>query len=105
MEDIIAAVLDIEHEAQGIINKARETANNIKAGAKDETEKMRIEYTERMNRRILKMQQKEDIYCSSKIRQLEEKCAAAEKSLDEKYEKNKEKWLDMLVSFVFGDLK
>ena len=105
MEDIITAVLDIEHEAQDIINKARKTAELSKERTKNEIEKLSLDYETRVNEHILKMQQNEERYCVLKLEELQKNCRETASLLDEKYENNKEKWVDMLFSYVFGDLK
>lgn len=102
MEDLIMKIIDIEAQAQEMIKDAKTADENLDADIKTETDKLHKDIANKAAAKAVTIKQLEDGEAQKRIEKIRERTDADIASLNEKYNKNKDEWVERIVSNIVG---
>ena len=103
MEEIIRRIIEIEDKAQEIVHDARDAEKNLDKRVEAEDKRLAKAIHEKAENRCRKMRETEQEQVSGKITLIKSRAQEQLKELEEKYDKNKEKWVDDMVRHIIGE--
>ena len=102
MEELIMRILDIEDRAREVISDARKADRELELRIKDDGRKLQSDIERKMeikNADLLRIEQEDAERQIKKINDETEKSLA---ELEEKYEKNRDRWVDEIIANIVG---
>ena len=100
MENLVISILEIEKKAGAILGEALKIKSRLPDSIKEDTQKLKDEYTKRAQKRIDTIRQSEDEYLrQEKSRILEEKQNKID-VINQKFGQNLNKWVDKLCKNI-----
>ena len=102
MDELINQIMDIEHEAQNIIEGAREAREALSGRIERDSIKMRNDIEAQARRKNESIKQIESDETQKKLGEINTETESALNALNEKYSTNKDKWVDAIVQGVIG---
>lgn len=102
MEDLIMKIIDIEDKAQEVISDAKKADRELENRIKTETEKMQTDIVKKMKAKNVTLKQMEDDEAQKKIETIAVNTERHLSELEEKYNRNKDKWVNEIVENIIG---
>lgn len=102
MEDLIMKIIDIEDRAKEVISDARKADKELETRIKDETRKLQSDIEEKMEAKNVTLRKMEQDDADKKIETINAETARHLSELEEKYKKNKDKWVNEIVESIIG---
>ena len=100
--DSIQTVVQIDKNARQKVSDAQKEAEDILKNAEDKKQEMFESYRLRAETRLSKVQEAYDEQAKEEIAEIEHRKLAAYAELDEKMNKNKEKWENQIFLSITG---
>ena len=102
MEDLIMKIIDIEDRAQEIISDAKKADMELQERIKAESKKLEADIEKKVEEKNVTVKHLEEEDADKKIAKINEELSKNLSGLDEKYEKNKDKWVSDILSDIIG---
>ncbi|MDR1537913.1 MAG: hypothetical protein LBU32_07940 [Clostridiales bacterium] len=102
MENVIQELLQIELEANELVNAVVDEKRHLKERIAKMAESVKSEINQRTLETITKMYEAEHIESSQKISEINRKSQAWMSSLEKSYQQNRAKWEDDIVKKIIG---
>ena len=102
MEDLIMKIIDIEDRAQEIIRDAKKADMDLDERIKNEANKLHDDIEKKVEEKNITVRHIEEEHADKKIAKINEKLEKNMSDLDKKYEQNKEKWVNDILSDIIG---
>lgn len=102
MDDLITKILDIEDRAQEIIADAKKADAELDGRVDEQTKYMETDITRRAEVKNAFLKQREEDEAAEKIARINSETEKNLAALQKKYEENKEKWAEKIVSEITG---
>lgn len=103
MEEMIAKIVEMDKKAREMNEKAQKTKLNYENEVLLTKEKIKTDYLERANKRILINQQTAQKRADEKLAGITEKNQAVIQKLEKSYAENGDKWVNEIVERVVGN--
>ena len=102
MEDLIMKIIDIEDRAQEVIRDAKKADRELDERIRDDSRKLQDDIARKVEAKNVTLKQIEEDDAEKKIAEINESMEKHLSELEEKYQKNKDKWVDEIVSNIIG---
>lgn len=102
MEDLIMKIIDIEEKAQEVIKDAKKADLELESRIKDESRKLEDHITRKMEAKNVILKQMEEEDADKKIETITGNMKRHISELEDKYNKNKDKWVNEIVENIIG---
>ena len=102
MEDLIMKIIDIEDRAQEVIRDAKKADRELDERIRDDSRKLQDDIARKVEAKNSTLKQMEEDDAEKKIAVINEAMEKHLSELEEKYEKNKDKWVDEIVNNIIG---
>ena len=102
MEELIMQIIDIEDRAKEVISDARKADRELETRIKDETRKMQNDIEEKMEAKSVTLRKMEQEDADRKIKTINADMERHLSELEEKYQKNKDKWVNEIMENIIG---
>lgn len=102
MEDLIMKIIDIEDRAQEVIRDAKKADRELDERIRDESRKLQNDIARKVEAKNVTLKQMEEDSAEKKIDLINESMEKHLSQLEEKYEKNKDKWVNEIVENIIG---
>lgn len=102
MEDLIMKIIDIEDRAQEVIKDAKKANAELDSRIKNETRKLETDITRKMEAKNAALKQMEEDDADKKIETIAADTEKHLSELEEKYNANKDKWVNKIVENIVG---
>lgn len=102
MEDLIMKIIDIEQKAQEVIRDAKKADSELDGRIKNDTRKMQEDIVKKMEAKNASLRRIEEEDAEKKIAEINADTKKHLDALEEKYNANKEKWVNEIVSGIIG---
>lgn len=102
MEDLIMKIIDIEDRAQEVIRDAKKADRELDERIRDDSRKLQDDIARKVEAKNITLKQMEEDDAEKKIAVINEAMEKHLSELEEKYEKNKDKWVDEIVNNIIG---
>ena len=102
MEDLIMKIIDIEDRAQEVIRDAKKADRELDKRIRDDSRKLQDDIARKVEAKNVTLKQIEEDDAEKKIAAISESMEKHLSELEEKYQKNKDKWVDEIVSNIIG---
>ena len=102
MEDLIMKIIDIESKAQEVICDAKKADSELDARIKNDTRKLQEDITKKAEAKNASLRRLEEEDADKKIEEITAETKKHMDSLEAKYNANKEKWVNEIVSGIIG---
>lgn len=102
MEDLIMKIIDIEDRAREVISDARKADKELETRIKDETRKLQNDIEQKMENKSAALRKMEQENADRKIIAINAETERHLAELEDKYEKNKDKWVDDIMANIIG---
>ncbi|MGN0106575.1 MAG: hypothetical protein ACI4A5_02605 [Hominilimicola sp.] len=102
MEDLIMKIIDIEDRAQEVIRDAKKADRELDERIRDDSRKLQDDIARKVEAKNVTLKQMEEDDAEKKIAVINEAMEKHLSELEEKYEKNKDKWVDEIVQNIIG---
>ena len=100
--DMISRIVAAEHNARALVQQAKEKESHLQEDLDGDLARMRESYLERARHRLSLVEQEEQAAAAESIQRWDQKLEEALSAVESSYEKNKERWVDTLVSMIVG---
>ncbi len=102
MEDLITKIIEIEDRAQEVIKDAKKADRELSSRIRDDSHKLQDDIERKMQAKNVTLKQMEEEDADKKIEAINSRMRKDLSELEEKYEKNKDKWVNEIVSGIIG---
>lgn len=102
MQDLIMKIIDIEDKAQKVIRDAKKADNELENKIAKDSEKLGSDIAERVRIKNAALQKLEEEEADKKIEAVNVALQKQLAELEEKYNKNKNVWIEEIVSGIIG---
>ena len=102
MEDMIKQILDMEKKAHDIVEEAREKQTHLDEDVESAVRELKQEWTAKMNKKIETLRAQEAKIVQEKLTQIESNTQLQLNKLEQLYQENEKKWVDMLFEDIFS---
>ncbi len=102
MEDLIMKIIDIEDRAQEVIRDAKKADRELDERIRDDSRKLQDDIARKVEAKTVTLKQMEEDDAEKKIAVINEAMEKHLSELEEKYEKNKDKWVNEIVQNIIG---
>lgn len=101
MEDMIKQILDMEKNAHNIVETAREKQAHLDEDVESAVQGLKQDWTAKMNKKLDMLRAQEAEATQEKLAQIESNSKAQLDKLEQLYQENEKKWVDMLFEDIF----
>lgn len=102
MDELIMKIIDIEDRAQEVIKDAKQADAQLEQSIAGESKKIGRDISNRAHIRSAKMEAFENDEAEKKCEEIRTVMEKQLKKLDERYEQNKDKWIESIVNNIIG---
>lgn len=103
MENLIKRILDLEKEAQNVMQDADTIKKNMAEEIQKEIDGMQQEMEQRMNRKISQIREIEAENEKQRLAEIETQSKESLARMEKLYRENGQKWEDMLFQRIFSE--
>lgn len=100
MDKLIQKIIDIEDRAQSVVEDAKKEKEELSATILEDTEAIRSEMDERVEKKKETIAALEQEMADKKIQEVKQRIAAEEVELDKTCQANKTKWVNQIFENV-----
>lgn len=102
MEDLIMKIIDIENKAQELIADAKKADKELSERIDNDTHKLQDDIERKMKAKNASLRKFEEEDAQKQIKEISESTDKNLSRLEEKYNANKEKWINEIVENIIG---
>lgn len=102
MEDLIMKIIDIESKAQEVIRDAKKADSELDVRIKNDTRKLQEDIIKKAEAKNASLRRLEEEDADKKIEEIKADTKKHMDALEAKYDVNKEKWVNEIVSGIIG---
>lgn len=102
MEELIMRILDIEDRAREVISDARKADRELELRIKDDGRKLQSDIERKMEIKNADLRRIEQEDAERQIKKINDETEKSLAELEEKYEKNKDRWVDEIITNIVG---
>ncbi len=100
MDQIIQKIVEIEDEAQGIVDSIQIKEEELRKDMDSQLRELEKNIQEQTDRKIKQITERESTYLKEKLKSVKEETEANIATLDSIYEKNKDAWVDTMYKNI-----
>lgn len=100
MDDLIKKIIDIEDRAQAVIADAKKQQQELDQTIEKETRKLERDIKQRADKKSMTIKEFEDAEAERKITDIRKFIEEKEKSLEQKYQNNKDVWVKQIFENI-----
>ncbi|MCI8403717.1 MAG: hypothetical protein HFE49_02320 [Clostridia bacterium] len=102
MEELIMRILDIEDRAREVISDARKADRELELRIKDDGRKLQSDIERKMEIKNADLRRIEQEDAERQIKKINDETEKSLAELEEKYEKNRDRWVDEIIANIVG---
>ena len=102
MEELIMRLLDIEDRAREVISDARKADRELELRIKDDGRKLQSDIERKMEIKNADLRRIEQEDAERQIKKINDETEKSLAELEEKYEKNRDRWVDEIIANIVG---
>ncbi|MCD8391345.1 MAG: hypothetical protein LUD03_05860 [Firmicutes bacterium] len=102
MEDVIRRIISIEEKAQDVFSDAKKAETEFDERVEEDSRSLSMKIKTRAANKCAQVKEAEEKAANEKIAGIVKKSEAQIAEIEEKYRKNKDKWVDDIVNRIVG---
>lgn len=102
MDNVITKILDVERKAREVIDDARKANDTLEKRLKKDSKNLGDDIERRVNAKNLALENFEESEADKKIEVIENELETKLEELENRYNKNKDRWIKNLTENIIG---